>query len=178
MMDNTSSRRLLSVTVAICTVVLCTSADGASDRSDARDGWKTYRNDRYMFRVSYPADGRVQTSRHRNYELVRILNHDDAGERQEGLAQGEYFVEVFIYDHRLGHRMDGKCHDVLREASPVKLGRIEAWRGTTVQADDTGSTPQAVCVESTKVDVVVTASEADPLGPLANRILDSIRFGN
>ena len=57
------------------------------------------------------------------------------------------------------------------------MGKVAGWRGTTEHADDAGGTPQAVCVESTKVDVLVKATEADPLGPLANRILDTVRFG-
>ena len=176
-MHNTSPAFWLRTAVALYAVLLCSGVGAASDRSRA-DGWKTYRNDRYAFRVSYPADGRVQTHRHGRFQAVHILNYDDAAERQGALSPGEYSIEVFIYAHRLGHRMDGKCHDVLREAGKVKVGRIAGWRGAAVQADDSGGAPQAVCVESTKVDVLVTASESDPIGPVVNRILDTVRFGN
>jgi len=177
-MFNRSIRRWPRPAAALLLVLLCAPPPAASHRAGSRpDGWKIYRNERYAFCVSYPADSRVQTRRDSHYQYSRIQNYDPATQPPGELAPGEYYVEVFIFDHRLGHRMDGRCAELLHEAHAVKVGKVAGWRGTTDHAEDGGGTPQAVCVESTKVDVLVKATESDPLGPLANRILDTVRFG-
>ena len=93
------------------------------------------------------------------------------------LESGDYVVDVFIYDQRLGHKLSARCDELLSESSSVKLGRVKALRGKVEPSAD-GSTAFAVCVESHRLEILVTAAEQDPLGPMVNRILDSVRFGN
>lgn len=137
--------------------------------------WQTYRNDRYMFRLSYPPDGQIQTRRDRQFQYVRIRNYET--DPQGALQPGEYYLQVFIFDHRVGHKMKSSCRELVSGAQPVKAGKVNALRGSVDEAD-IGVTPYALCLQGVKVDVLVTANEEDQLGGLANRILDSVRFGN
>ena len=139
--------------------------------------WQTYANERYAFTLSYPPDGRVETLRDGRHQHLRILNYARTSENLLPLNPGEYDVEVFIYDHRLGHTLQIGCGKLLWEPRSVKLGKVKGVRGTIEQAED-GSTPFAVCVESGRLEILVTVSGPDPLGSLANRILNSVRFGN
>lgn len=126
-MFNRVNRRWLRTTLALFVVLVCAAPAAASHRAGSRpDGWKIYRNERYAFCVSYPADSRVQTHRDRHYQYSRIQNYDAAVQPQGELAPGEYYVEVFIFDHRLGHRMEGRCAELLREAHTVKWARSRA----------------------------------------------------
>ena len=127
-----------------------------------------------MFRLSYPPDGQIQTRRDPQFQYVRIQNHET--DPQGALQPGEYYLQVFIFDHRVGHKMKASCRELVADAHPVKAGKVNALRGSVDQAD-LGSTPYALCLQGVKVDVLVTANEEDQLG-LANRILDSVRFGN
>ena len=69
------------------------------------------------------------------------------------------------------------CRDLLHDLRAVKLGKIQGLRGSI--QDDERDTPAepAVCVESRKVVVLIKASDADAQASLANRILDTLRFG-
>jgi len=139
--------------------------------------WKVYRDERYAFRLSYPADSQVQKGRDRGYQYMRVHNYEsDPG--QTAMQPGEYHLEVLIFDHRLGHRMHGSCRELVREAHQVRAGKVNALRGLAEQGDDAAGTSFALCLQAGKVDVLVMATELEPLGPLANRLLDSVRFGN
>jgi len=138
--------------------------------------WQTYRNERYAFRLSYPPDSQIHTRRERQYQYVRIQNYE--ADHQGELQTGAYFLEVFIFDHRAGHKLPGPCRELMSDARPVKAGKVNALRGLGDHASDPGGTPFALCLQGMKVDVLVTATEEDQLGQLANRILDSVRFGN
>jgi hypothetical protein len=140
--------------------------------------WKVYRDERYAFRLSYPPDSQVQTGRDHGYQYMRVHNYDPEPGGQSALQPGEYHLEVLIFDHRLGHRMKSPCRDLVRDAHQVRAGKVNALRGLAEQTDDAGATSFALCLQAGKVDVLVMATEQDPLGPVANRILDGIRFGN
>jgi hypothetical protein len=140
--------------------------------------WQTYSNERYAFKLSYPADSQVQASRDHHYQYVRITNHQSGPDGPGGLLAGEYLIEVFIFDHRLGHKLSGPCRELVRNARPVKAGKVNALRGQAEPADDAGGTPSALCLQGVKVDVLIKAIEEEQGGPRVGRILDSVRFGN
>jgi hypothetical protein len=140
--------------------------------------WKVYRDERYAFRLSYPPDSQMKTGRDRGYQYMRVRNYDAEAGGQNGMQPGEYHLEVLIFDHRVGHRMKSPCRELVRDAHQVRAGRVNALRGLAEQVDDAGATSFALCLQAGKVDVLVMATEQDPLGPVANRILDGIRFGN
>ncbi len=140
--------------------------------------WKIYRNERYAFRLSYPADSQVQTGRDRGYQYLRMHNYEPEPGSQGTLQPGEYHLEVLIFDHRLGHKMRSSCRELVRDAHQVRAGKVNALRGLAEQTDDAAGTSFALCLQAGKVDVLVMVTEQDPLGPLANRLLDGVRFGN
>ena len=140
--------------------------------------WKIYRDERYAFRLSYPADSQVQTGRDRGYQYMRVHNYEPESGGQSVMQPGEYHLEVLIFDHRLGHRMRSSCRELVREAHQVRAGKVNALRGLAEQGDDAAGTSFALCLQAGKVDVLVMATEQDPLGRLANRLLDGVRFGN
>ena len=140
--------------------------------------WKIYRDDRYAFRLSYPPDSQVQTGRDRGYQYLRMHNYEPEPGGQGSMQPGEYHLEMLIFDHRLGHRMPSPCRDLVREARQVRAGKVNALRGLAERGEDPGATSFALCLQAGKVDVLVMATEQDPLGPIANRLLDGVRFGN
>ena len=140
--------------------------------------WKIYRDDRYAFRLSYPPDSQVQTGRDRGYQYLRVHNYESDAGSQIAMQPGEYHLEMLIFDHRLGHRMPSPCRDLVREPRQVRAGKVNALRGLAEHAEDAGATSFALCLQAGKVDVLVMATEQDPLGPIANRLLDGVRFGN
>jgi hypothetical protein len=152
--------------------------EGAAAPTPDTAKWKVYRDERYAFRLSYPPDSQVQTGRDRGYQYMRVHNYDPEPGVQSAMQPGEYHLEVLIFDHRLGHRMKSPCRELVRDAHQVRAGRVNALRGLAGQADDPGATSFALCLQAGKVDVLVMATEQDPLGPVANRLLDGIRFGN
>src|SRR5262245_17115548 len=140
--------------------------------------WKIYRDDRYAFRLSYQPDSPVQPGRDRGYQYLRVPNYEPEPGSQGSMQPGEYHLEMLIFDHRLGHRMPSPCRDLVHEPRQVRAGKVNALRGLAERAEDAGGTSFALCLQAGKVDVLVMATEQDPLGPIANRLLDGVRFGN
>jgi len=179
--DPRALARLLACLVFLgCTAEPAPGADAEPQPApkSATGKWQTYKNERYAFKLSYPPDSQMHTRRDRSFQYVRIQNYPDGEERAAGLQPGEYFLEVFIFDHRAGHRIWSPCREWLREPRAVKAGKVNALRGVPQSTDDAGGNAFALCLQGVKVDVVVKATEADPQGALASRILDSVRFGN
>jgi len=135
--------------------------------------WQTYRNERYAFHLSYPADSRVDTHRERGVQHISIRR----GTPDE-TQPGSYHVDVLIYDHRLGHKLKSTCKELLRDARTVKIGKVQGLRGIQQEGDDERNATHAVCVESKRLHILVKAIEADPQSDLADRILNSVRFGD
>ena len=167
--------RLVACIAALAVLSGVVHAQQEPSAPAATGKWQTYRNDRYMFRLSYPPDGQIQTRRDRQFQYVRIQNFE--ADPQGALQPGEYYLQVFIFDHRVGHKMKTSCRELVSDAHQVKAGKVNALRGSVDEADLVTS-PYALCLQGVKVDVLVTANEEDQLGTLANRVLDSVRFGN
>jgi hypothetical protein len=164
--------------IALCIigVALATPALSVAQPSNGRTDWRTYRNERYAFRLSHPADSRVDAHREPGHQHISIGNTPDAATASES---GQLHVDVLIYDHRLGHRLKGGCRELLRDARSVKVGKVRGLRGLyQQQGTEDSSAMQALCVESTKLEILVKAVEGEPQTELANRVLDSVRFGN
>jgi hypothetical protein len=140
--------------------------------------WQTYRNERYAFDLSYPADSHVRTSRDHHFQYVRITNQQIGSDGSAGLLAGEYLIEVFIFDHRQGHKLSGPCRELVRNAHPVKAGKVNALRGQGDPADDAVGIPSALCLQGVKVDVLIKGIEEEQGGTRVSRILDSVRFGS
>jgi hypothetical protein len=160
---------------ALFTAVAASSAAFATQRRalpPADPDWLTYRNERYAFRLSYPPASHVQTRREHGLQHIAISSNEPP--EQQSATTG-YHVDVLIYDRRLGHKLNAPCRELLREPHAVKVGKIQALRGT-VQENDTADS-SAVCVESKKLVVLIRATDDGGQATLANRILDTLRFG-
>jgi len=142
---------------------------------DAEAGWLIYRNDRYAFRLAYPPDSRVDTRRGQGFQLISIVR--SVAEPADATQASAFQVDVLIYDHRIGHKLKMACRDFLYGARPAKVGKVQGFRGTYPDSDSQPEAGSAVCVQSKYLDIVVKAVDADSQAPLANRILDSLRFG-
>jgi len=163
-------------------LLLCAAAAGSpltiakQRQAQAADaGWLIYRNERYAFRLAYPPDSRVDTRRGPGLQQVSIVR--SVAEQADATQAPAFHVDVQIYDHRLGHKLKMACRDFLYGARPVKVGKVQGFRGTYPDADNQPEAGSAVCVQSKYLDIVVKAVDADPQAPLADRILDSLRFG-
>jgi hypothetical protein len=164
--------------IAFAPIPVAAQQEVAAAPTPTTGKWKVYRDERYAFRLSYPPDSQMKTGRDRGYQYMRVHNYEAEPGGQTGMQPGEYHLEVLIFDHRLGHRMKSPCRELVRDAHQVRAGKVNALRGLAEQPDDAGATSFALCLQAGKVDVLVMATEQDPLGPVANRILDGIRFGN
>jgi len=142
---------------------------------DADAGWLIYRNDRYAFRLAYPPDSRVDARRGRGFQQISIAR--SVTEQADAVQASAFQVDVLIYDHRIGHKLKMACRDFLYGARPVKVGKIQGFRGTYPDGDNQPEAGPAVCVQSKYLDIVVKGVDVDSQAQLANRILDSLRFG-
>jgi len=160
---------------ALLAALAASSVVGATQRRalpPADPDWLTYRNERYAFRLSYPPASHVQTRREHGLQHIAISSNEPQEQQTSATA---YHVDVLIYDRRLGHKLNAPCRELLREPHAVKVGKIQALRGM-VQDTDTAES-SAVCVESKKLAVLIRASDDGGQAALANRILDTLRFG-
>jgi hypothetical protein len=138
--------------------------------------WQVYRNDRYAFEFSYPPDGHLKVVRDGRRQHLRIQNYVASPDHEYATEDGEYDVDLFIFDLGLGQKSPERCAQSVHDGRSVKVGKVAGLRGVADETDD-GRTAQALCVESRKLKVLVIGSEADPLGETIDDIIKSVRFG-
>lgn len=153
------------------------TTDTTPEQSAAPAGkWQVYRNDRYAFEFSYPPDGHLKVVRDGRRQHLHIQNYVASADHEYAAEDGEYDVDLFIFDLGLGQKSPERCAESVHDGRSVKVGKVAGLRGVTDETDD-GRTPQALCVESRKLKVLVVGSEADPLGETIDSIIKSVRFG-
>ncbi|MFH1564768.1 MAG: hypothetical protein ABIC82_02880 [bacterium] len=137
--------------------------------------WKKYRNEIYGFEFNYPPNSTVETRDDSNYQYIRLQNYSATDDRIR-LAAGEYYLEIFIFDHQKGHESWESCTQQVVDAKEVELGFIMGYRGYGQEGGDAGGIKFALCSESPDVDYYIQGTENDQNAPLVNPILDSFKF--
>ncbi|MFA5024703.1 MAG: hypothetical protein WC523_07195 [Patescibacteria group bacterium] len=133
--------------------------------------WKTYQNDKYGFEFKYPPQSTVEERSDVNFQYIRlqISYHTD---ELPGLYPGEYYLEIFIYDHNLGQRASQSCQQALIDSQLVKLGAATGYRGSGGEIGHTF----VLCAQRPEVDFSVGGTENNEKDSLVNPILDSFKF--
>jgi len=137
--------------------------------------WKKYRNETYGFEFSYPPNSTVETRNDLNYQYIRLQNYSATDDRI-GLAAGEYYLEIIVFDHQKGHESFESCTQQVVDAKEVELGVANGYRGYGQEGGDAGGIRFALCTERPNVDYYIQGTENDQNAPLVNPILDSFKF--
>lgn len=134
-----------------------------------------YRNKTYGFELSYPPNSTIETRDDLNYQYIRLQNYSATDDRM-GLVAGEYYLEIFIFDHQKGHKSWESCTQQVVDAKKVELGVATGYRGYGQEGGDAGGIRFALCAERPDVDYYIQGTENDQNAPLVNPILDSFKF--
>jgi hypothetical protein len=165
-------------TLALLSFLLLGACDLEENRSCPNE-WKLYQKDPYDFSFCYPADSYLREKIDRNFQDVRIQNYDSEQKRGD-LFKSEYYLELFLYDHKKGHRYSRmensaiyrSCADKLMNRTAVPFSNTIGYRGTT-EGFEAGGKPFALCVQQPDLDIYLRVTEGNSEGIIANKILDS-----
>lgn len=133
--------------------------------------WETYQNDRYGFKISFPAKSTVKPSLQEDPSpsRVRIQNYTSS-EDKNGLNPGEYYLEIFIVDKEIS------CDQELESSKAVKIGSVTAYRGMGMPGGEADGQRFGLCVNRNGTHFYIQATENSPQGIIVNNILNSFRF--
>jgi len=138
--------------------------------------WKTYTNAKYGFEFKYPSESTVKVRQDLNYQYIRIEKLGSATTNyKDGISSGEYYLEIFIYDHNLGQIRDPRFCESILNPKKVELGMITGLRGNYSGGDSLGI-GLAMCVGRLEVDFDISGSESGGGSSILNPIFDSFKF--
>ena len=137
--------------------------------------FKTYKNEQYGFEFTYPANSTVESRPDTNYEYIRVQNYISTDDKM-GLARSEYYLEIFIFDQKLGHKSDRSCEEVIANPQKVELGTLTGYRGLGEEGGDAGGIRLALCAERSGVHFDIVGIQSAENAPLVNQIFASFRF--
>ena len=136
---------------------------------------KTYTNTQYGFEFKYPPNSTIELRQDLNYQYIRLQNYSSTDDRM-GLAAGEYYLEIFIFDNSLGHKSSQSCQQSVVNPKKVELGTVAGYRGYGEEGGDAGGIRFALCAERPEVYFYIQGTENNEKAPLVNPIFDSFRF--
>ena len=137
--------------------------------------WKTYKNGQYGFEFKYPPNSTVEPRQDLNDQEIRLQNYI-ATDNPTGLAPGEYYLEISIFDQKLGHKSSQSCKQSVVSPQKVELGVVTGYRGYGEEGGDAGGIRFALCAERPGVYFYIQGTENDAKAPLVNPIFDSFKF--
>lgn len=138
---------------------------------------KIYKNSAYGFEFQYPPNSTVETRQDLNYQYIRLQNYSSTDD-QLGLAVGKYYLEIFIFDQKMGHTSSQSCAQSVAGSRKVDLGIVPGYRGFGGEGGDAGGVRFALCAERPSIYFYIQGTENDEKGPLVNPIFDSFKFTN
>ncbi len=150
----------------------------ATTTSPISQTWQKYQNSTYGFEFDYPADSTIETQQSSDYQYIRLQNYIPTDDRL-GLATGEYYLEIFIFDHQKGQAVQESCAQRVVDGQKVDLGTVVGYRGYGQEGGDAGGFRFALCFQdatNTGVDYYIEGTENDKNAPIVKIILDSFRF--
>lgn len=142
-------------------------------------GWKTVENITYGFRLSVPANSRIEGHSGDNaYEYIRIQNyHEGDCEGELLLLPNKFWLEIHISDHKQKGKLERSCASYLINPTVSKRNGVKIYRGEVYnESGDSGGYMRGLCAEATDFDVYIVTTENNKATPLLKKILGSFKF--
>jgi hypothetical protein len=111
------SQKKFLIIALVALIVLFISIGGYFIVNKMTD-WETYKDTQDGFEFKYPAGSTIRKEESPSYSYIRLQNYPP-NDKQGGLSVGEYYLEVFIFNHRKGQEMGSLAKNQL--SSPEKL---------------------------------------------------------
>lgn len=135
--------------------------------------WKTYKNTMYGFEFQYPSTSTIEPDS--NNEYIRLQNYN-ATDDQQGLNPGEYYLEIFISDRKLGNTSSESCETLIINPVEINLGNTTGTKGLGQSGGDAGGKRFALCTKQNEVQFYLQGTQNDEQGALVHTIFDSFKF--
>jgi hypothetical protein len=157
---------ILPLSVMIGVTSMSTLAHGQGKLSS--QPWKLYEDKDRGFKLEFPSGSRIET---RSAEYVRIQNYVSDGSYE--LRKGQYYLELFFGNPSLSCKSS-----IIASPMTIQAGSAKALIGKGKQDGDPGGTRFIFCTTRRNFSFKAVATENHTQGPIANRILRSIKFND
>ena len=177
MLNNMNTKYIIALSALAILIGVSGYMAGKVQEGDSGPKWLTYTNEEYGFEFQYPPNSIIEPRQDLNYQYIRLQNYSPTNSRI-GLAVDEYYLEIFIFDEKLGHKPWQSCEQSVVNPRKVDLGTITGYRGFGEVGGDAGGIRFALCVKRPSVQFYIQGTENDEKASLVNQIFDSFKFTN
>lgn len=139
-------------------------------------GEKIYINAEYGFTFNYPWNSIIESKPSNFDEYIRFENYTYQSESILWLADGEYYLEIFIKNREKWSIISNTCKDDIVEGKTITLWEYSWYRWLGQAWWDAGWKRFALCLENENIQFYVQATENSEKWLIANKILDSFKF--
>jgi hypothetical protein len=101
--------------------------------------WMKFAEQGYPFQFSYPKASRIERTTDTGHRYIRVSNDRPKAGDNYSLGKGEYYLEVFFFEHKRGHTVWQPCSAMDFLAKIKKpIGRYMSMRGIDQDNSDAG----------------------------------------
>jgi len=160
-----------SLLLALMIVLVVNSAAASESKTGIEKSFITYSSAEYGFSLKIPRNSKIYPPTTTQSEIKISMGIRKLHEGYAELSSGEYFLDILVFDHKVGKKLQYSCEALLQNPIAQTKHGNKIYRGTPNDvSSDVGGRVNSLCVSAEPYDFYISGVEASS----GNSILESV----